>query len=256
MKRLSERARLAMRRCDLTGIAQKRALVEVLSCAALLAVCELSACTVGPTYIRPDIALPDGFREDAHWRPATASVIGPAVVADPASQAAAEGAAATSEPWWHSWHDPVLDQLEQRALSANPSIAVADANYGQARALVSEARAALYPAVSLGFDPSRAKVADYTTTHNRFIYYNETDVRAVADVHWELDLWGKARRGLEAASDTREVDAATREAVRLSVSAALAEDYLLVRESDLQLDVLRTEEQAYAGILTMTRGAR
>lgn len=223
----------------------------------LPAVCTLSACTMGPAYQRPAVALPDGFREDTHWRPATASgASGASGAAAPAAASDGAVAPAAGEPWWRDWHDPTLDALEQRALSANPTIAEADANYGRSRALISEARAALYPSVSLGLDPSRAHVADYTTTHQRFTYYNETDVRADLDVHWEVDLWGKARRGLEAARDTGAAGAATRDAVRLSVSAALAEDYLLVRESDLQLDRLRAEQQAYARMVTMTRGAR
>lgn len=234
---------------------------------AVLASAGLAGCMAGPDYTRPSIALPAGFKEDPHWRPA-AQGADTGNRAD-ASRADAAGAASTTgavsaagmssagdAAWWQRWQDPVLDRLEEQAMTANPSLAIAGANYTRARALASQARAALYPSVTASFDPKRSRVADYQNTRERFIYYNETDVHAGLDVRWEADLWGKARREVEAAEASGQAQAAMREAVRLSVSTALAEDYLLVREADRQQAILREEQLAYARVVSMTQGAQ
>lgn len=214
----------------------------------------LAGCTVGPTYTRPGIALPAGFKEDVRWRPV-------AQAADPstthANNTARPGSTSdTSDTWWRHWNDAVLDRLEQQALTANPSLDVARAHVTRARALVSETRTAQYPAVTLGVDSTHRNEPDYIYTRKRFIYYPETDVRASLDVRWELDLWGKVRRAAEAAEADSAAEAATADAIRLSVGTALAEDYLLVRDADRQVALLQAQQQAYARIVTMVRGAQ
>ncbi|WP_164913348.1 TolC family protein [Sphingomonas sp. UV9] len=97
---------------------------------ALLAL-PIAACAVGPNYARPEAAVPTGFKTAPGW-----------VAATPADHLDRAG-------WWKLFGDPVLDGLAARATRANQSIALADANYRQARAVVREQRAGLFPTISL-----------------------------------------------------------------------------------------------------------
>ncbi|WP_116140830.1 efflux transporter outer membrane subunit [Trinickia diaoshuihuensis] len=217
----------------------------------LLVTAPFAGCTVGPAYTRPEIALPAGFKEDVRWRPAAHRADVPVMRANGPAEPSL-----SSDAWWRRWGDPVLDRLERQALEANTSLAVARANVARARALVAQTRTAQYPSVQLSAGSTQRNEPDYIYTRKKFIYYPETNVRASADVRWELDLWGKNRRAAEAAEADSAAEAATGEAIRLSVAAALAEDYLLVRDADRQLALLRAQQQAYARIAAMVQGAR
>ncbi|MDP9651455.1 NodT family efflux transporter outer membrane factor (OMF) lipoprotein [Paraburkholderia caledonica] len=192
--------------------------------------------------------------EDAHWRPAAyPHSEETSVIDDSSTVVQAVGPRDHHAQWWLLWNDAALNELEQRALLSNQSIVHAEASYRQARALVSEARSSLFPSASFVFDPSRDRVADYESSRARYTYYTVTDVHASVEARWELDLWGKARRSLEAATDSGQAEAAIGDAVKLSVTAELAQAYLYLRQSDLDLHALRTERQAYLRIVNMTR---
>ena len=85
----------------------------------------LSACAVGPNYVRPSAPLTPAFKEAQGWAPA-----------EPAD-------AAPRGDWWTLLNDPVLDQLERQVVVSNQNLAAAEAAYRQASAMVSEQRAAL-----------------------------------------------------------------------------------------------------------------
>lgn len=237
-------------------LTQRRAAARLWA-SILIANAGLAGCTVGPAYTRPEIAMPASFKEAVSWRPvAQAADTSAGRAANTAAPGTSSSPGSPIDAWWRHWDDAVLDRLEQQALAANPSLAVARAHVLRARALVSETHAGQYPAVTLGVDSAHRNEPDYIYTRKRFIYYPETDVRASADVRWELDLWGKTRRGAEAAEADRAAEAATAGATRLSVGAALAEDYLLVRDADRQLALLQAQQQAYVRIAAMIQGAR
>ena len=213
----------------------------------------LSGCTVGPRYTRPDFPLADHFKEDASWHPAAVVVgEGPAPVKDSAPRPAG----AVEAQWWTLWNDPVLDKLELEACENNQLLAAARANYARALELVSRSRASLYPNLSLGVEPMRSEELSYESSRERFTYYPETDLKVWLEASWEPDLWGKVRHGIEAALSGAASEAATRDGVKLSITAALAEHYLRVRESDSQLQLLGAEHDAYARIYAEVRAAQ
>ncbi len=98
----------------------------------------LGGCAVGPVYERPATVDVSAFKEAAGW-----------VSAAPAD-------ALERGPWWSLFGDPVLDSLAARVEVSNQNVAVAVAAYAQARALVREQRASLFPTVSLDGGASRS----------------------------------------------------------------------------------------------------
>src|SRR5207249_7345376 len=73
------------------------------------------------------------------------------------------------------------------------------------------------------------------------------------DVNWEIDLWGRVRRTVEASEATAEASAADLESAKLSAQAQLAEDYFLLRAQDAQIRLLNDTVAAYERSLQLTR---
>src|SRR4029077_19283224 len=96
-----------------------------------------SACTVGPDYVRPSMWSPDAYKEIDGWK-----------IAHPRDDLA-------RGPWWEIFADPQLNALEARVSISNQNLAVSEAQYREARALVREARAAYFPTVTLGLGYTR-----------------------------------------------------------------------------------------------------
>jgi len=111
---------------------------------AALSATLLASCSMVPHYSRPQVTIPAEFKEAPGWRVATPS------------DAVARGA------WWQLFPDPVLDDLENRVARNNQNIAAAVAAYDQARAVVREQRAALFPTVDLSTGATRAGSFDRT----------------------------------------------------------------------------------------------
>ena len=94
----------------------------------------LSACAVGPAYEKPQVSaagLPATYKALDGWKPAT------------------PGDLADRGDWWTLLGDPQLDALIGKVNVSNQTIAAAEANYRQARAIVREQRASLFPTVDL-----------------------------------------------------------------------------------------------------------
>ncbi len=108
--------------------------IAALTAATLLA----SACMVGPNYERPSAPTPAKFKAAEGW-----------VDAEPAD-------ALDRGPWWSLFNDPPLDALAARVEVSNQNVAAATAAYAQARALVREQRASLFPQITLDAGASRA----------------------------------------------------------------------------------------------------
>jgi NodT family efflux transporter outer membrane factor (OMF) lipoprotein len=124
--------------------------------------------------------------------------------------------------WWTVFGDATLDKLEQRAMTANQTIAAQAATYDQARALVDEARASLFPVLGATVGATRSG-AGHTAA---------SQVTAEASASWELDVWGAIRRQVQNARATAEQDKALLANARLSAGASLATAYMDMAVSD------------------------
>ncbi len=177
--------------------------------------------SVGPDYQRPAVPTAPAFRDassDAGWKNGTPN------------DTAARG------PWWESLTDPTLNDLESRALQANQSLQGAAARLQEARADAGLARSAYFP--SIAFDPSASRNRYSQTIDNGFPKTVSTTVTAGIDASWELDLFGRVRRLTESARNDAQASAATFEAVRLALTAEVANTYISLRATDREIGIL------------------
>ncbi len=175
----------------------------------------LSGCALGPDYRRP----PASPRSTVVNIPAEFLTSVP-IDSDPA--------------WWRDFHEPLLDRLVTQASTNNHDWQRAEARLREARALWTAARFDYVPAVRAagGYDQTQISRAAAGTKERQSELY-----RAEFDATWELDLWGRVRRSVEAARATVEAVAATRDEVLVSIQAEVAANYLELRGTQAHLEV-------------------
>lgn len=202
--------------------------VRALVPAAVLA---LGGCMVGPDYVRPEVDAPAAYKEMAGWKRAA-----------PSDQLA-------RGEWWAMFGDRELDALAARVDPSNQTIKVAEASYRQARALAEQARSGLFPTVNAGASAFRTRSP--SGSGSSAVTANNYDLAASAS--WEIDLWGRVRRGLESGEANWQASAADLESVRLSSQAALVQTYIALRVADAQRRLLEETVAAYERSLRLTR---
>jgi len=192
----------------------------------------LAGCAVGPDYVRPGIAVPAEFKEDPNWKPAQP----------------ADGQPRSA--WWRVFNDAQLDALAEQVAVANQDVRVAEANYREAVALASQARAALFPVVSADASATRSQGASGNTASRsaRPTTFDSVTLGAT----WEIDLWGGLRRSLEAAQASAQASAADLGAATLSLQSQAVSDYLSLRVSDEQRRLLEDAVEAYQKSVELT----
>ncbi|MGA3084490.1 MAG: efflux transporter outer membrane subunit [Thermodesulfobacteriota bacterium] len=196
----------------------------------------LAACTVGPDYIRPTAVetMPPAYKELEGWK-----------VAQP-------GDGNIPSRWWELYNDPILNSLEQQIVISNLTIASAEAQYRQARALVQAAKAGYFPVLSAGASATRSRTSGNLGSGNGGSA-TSSDFQLPLDATWELDLWGKIRRGVEASQAGAQASASDLAAVTLSTQAELANDYFLLRVLDAQKQLLDATTTVYRKSLELTQ---
>ena len=163
----------------------------------------LAACAAGPDYV----ARPIAPAAAAPFVSATASAT---TTAEPAGK------------WWRLYADPVLDDLVTTALAANTDVRVASARLAKARALLREERGAREPQVAASGS------AQYGRSANAIMAGTSgSDVQTSAglDVAYEVDLFGRIGRRIEAARGDVAASAADVDAVRVGIAAETARAY-------------------------------
>ena len=207
----------------------------------------LSGCAVGPDYVRPEAEVPASYKEIEGWR-----------VAQPKDHL-------IRGPWWEIFEDPQLNTLQEQVNISNQSIAVAEAQLRQARALVRIAQAGYFPTVTIGasytrsFNSSSAAGSTRGSTSTLSSSGAGGSSGAVSDyvllgaVSWEPDLWGRIRRTVESSRANAQASAADLEATRLLVQAELAQNYFQLRTLDAQKQLLDTTVIAFQKSLELTK---
>ncbi|MFC0250279.1 efflux transporter outer membrane subunit [Massilia consociata] len=186
----------------------------------------LGGCAAGPAYQRPTTPEPAAFKEAEGWVPA------------------APADALERGPWWQLFDDQVLNVLAAGVEVSNQNVAVAVANYAQARALVQQQRAALFPGVSLGLGGERGGVRGEGA---------DTAYRLNLGGSWEPDVWGRLRAGVTGAQANAEATAADLASARLSAQGELAANYFAVRALDAQRALLARTIAGYERELQITQ---
>ncbi|MGH8506770.1 MAG: efflux transporter outer membrane subunit [Stenotrophobium sp.] len=198
----------------------------------------LAACAMGPDYVKPAAPTPANYKQAGDW-----------LHAQP-QDSAARG------PWWQAFKDDRLDQLERQVDISNQTLAQAAAQYRQAQALVRSARAGYLPTLSASASANRSHSgsgslsgSSGSTTGGR----SGDNFSLSLDAAWELDLWGRVRRTVEANEATASASAADLASARLSTQAQLAQDYFQLRVLDEQRRLLDETVAGYQRSLELTQ---
>ena len=185
---------------------------------AALSVALLAGCTVGPQYVRPEVAAPQAFAE-----------------ASPDHYVATQPVSAL----WSAFGDPVLDRLIDEALARNLTLAQAAARLAEARAIRGLETFALFPVVTAAASEERSK----PSSRDPFIPPDATQTtdtyRAGFDATWEIDLFGRARNARQAVRADEQAAQSAVLAARQSVIAEVAQAYFNLRAEQERLRVQR-----------------
>jgi NodT family efflux transporter outer membrane factor (OMF) lipoprotein len=198
---------------------------------AAIAVAALAGCAVGPDYQRPSAPVPASYKEaptvaGATWLPAA-----PADALDRGD-------------WWRLFGDDDLSRLASDVDAANQTVAQSVATYRQAQAIVREARATLFPTVTLDANGRRSGGRSVSEA-NAFTLALNGD--------WAPDLWGRLGRGVESAAASEQASAADLAAARLSAQGEMAIDYFSLREADAEIALLGSSIEGYQRALQITQ---
>jgi NodT family efflux transporter outer membrane factor (OMF) lipoprotein len=205
----------------------------------------LAGCRVGPNYSRPTAPIPPAFKESppANFKEAAADGFKPSQPND----AFAKG------KWWEIYNDPALSALEEQVAIDNQNVLSAQAQYNQAKAAVSVARAALYPTVTTSPGITESKAAAAGANTNSPITAHRAVFTIPFSVSWEPDLWGNLRRAVTGDVDTAQSLAALVENAKLLYQSELAQDYFGLHGLDGEAELLTRTASSYQEYLTLTR---
>lgn len=186
----------------------------------------ISACAVGPNYVKPAQPVPAAFKESPGWKQAAPQDL-------------------VREDWWKMFADEGLSNLEALVVIDNQNIKIAEARFRQAQALVSQARSSFFPAVGVSAGETRGRASALRPVSNSY--------DASLSASWEVDVWGKIRRSVEANQASAAASEADLAAAKLSAQAELATNYLSLRAADEQARFLNETVEAYQKSLELTQ---
>lgn len=204
--------------------------------AAAVAALALAGCSVGPKYVKPTAEVPADYKETpSNFK-----------VAQPSD-------AITKGKWWEIYGDTQLNSLEEQINVSNQTLKSADAQFREARAAVRISRGALYPTV--GVNPSAGHTEQ---SENAPLFNKQTEVRSYNnfslpfDFSYELDLWGRVRKTIEASRSEAQASAGDLANVNLSLHAELAMDYFQLRGLDAEKQLLDSTVVSYQKAVDLT----
>ena len=208
-----------------------------LPCALILSISllVLSACTtVGPDYVVPDESV---FRQEG----------------------AASGFVSADEPtyvaydlphdWWRLYDSEVLNELVAMALAANSDLRIAAANLSRSQAILEEARTLSNPVFDVGAGAAFGRSA---TPHGTPRQADHWFYDAGIGISYQLDLFGRIARAIEAATADMEAMRAARDLVRITVVADTTRAWLGICASGHQIDVASHSVSLQERVVTTT----
>lgn len=184
----------------------------------------LAACAVGPDHVRPNLPVPERYGQPHEAVPAGAELR-----ATPDANA----------PFWESFGDPTLNRLVDETLLANHDLRIALSRYDRANALLRGVKFDFFPTVTAnaqaGESRSSADQMPGVARGERDVESYQTGVTA----SWELDLFGRVRRGVESQRADTAASAADLEALQVAIVGELVNSYVGLRGVQARLQVAR-----------------
>ena len=213
--------------------------LTVIGCSALIA-----GCAVGPDFVQPDSNLPEVSFLGDNGR----------IVSD------ARLPAPTDPTWWRVFRDPVLTGLEQQVAAANLDVRTATIRLAESRFQRGITAAAEFPSIN-----GDAKYTRQLYSQNGIVSLIAplagpgfsigaiNDYNSGFDASWELDLWGKVRRQVEAADAQVDQAADRRRDALVSSLAELARDYIQLRGVQTQIRIATDNLKVERDILALAQ---
>ncbi len=196
----------------------------------------LSACAVGPNYVKPTMETPAAFKEKIDWKSAQPQD------EQPRGQ------------WWDIFGDTELNKLVIQVEISNQNIRAAEAQYRQARALAQQSQASYYPTVTGGASVTRSQASKALNASNTSnVSSSASNYNLNLGASWEPDVWGRIQRAVEAGNAGLQASAADLEAAKLSAQTALVQDYFLLRTNDARKMLLNNTVANYEKSLELTQ---
>jgi len=179
----------------------------------------VSGCTIlGPDFSKPQVAQPDGWAESQEQ----------AISSTPLEHS----------QWWKVFNDPVLDRLVDTAYAQNLPLQIAGLRILEARAELGIASGNLYPQVQQASGSATAvQLSKNSPNFNPLVEDNFMDYQAGFDAAWELDFWGRYRRGIEAADANLAASVADYDNALVSLTAEVARIYVTIRTLEERLAI-------------------
>lgn len=191
---------------------------------SILALTFLTGCMLGPDYVRPDTSaqLPDSFKLPPGWK-----------VAQPADEE-------DKGPWWTAFGSRQLNELMAQAMANNLSLRAAFLRVEQARSIAEAGRSAFFPDLTLDPSVNRSRRSGTTNTNAPNVSGTTTTTFTLPlSLDYEIDLWGRLRRLLQAAEAEATASQADYHNVLLTLQAELATNYFNLRAIDRELETLQ-----------------
>ncbi|WP_425468951.1 efflux transporter outer membrane subunit [Paraburkholderia panacisoli] len=204
--------------------------------AALRGICAATACALSLSAC-VDVRMPDYKRPDT-----------PAKASWSDQKGAPVSAAATIViDWWKGFHDPYLDTLIAKAIGGNFDIKVLAARIDVAGTQINEAKAGALPTMDLGAGADFEKITGRPLTKQ----YN-----LAAQVNWDIDIWGKVEKGVQAQKAEFHATEADWRAGYLELVANVASTYFQILQFDDQIDQQQKTLATNRQILAIYDGQR
>lgn len=152
--------------------------------------------------------------------------------------------------WWEIFSDPVLTSLINRITEGNLDIKIAIARIKEARAAAGIVSSALFPSVDADAAVNWGKESENV---NPLATSNRTEYTLSADMGWEIDLFGRIRRSMEAATADFQASQEDFNHVLITIRAEVAATYLQLRTLQAQLTTARNNIRSQKEMLHLTR---
>lgn len=204
--------------------------------ALTLVVLSMTACKVGPDYVPPETKMPDLWYQEL--------------------SAGLESGESAHQTWWVTFGDPILDGLIMRAGNGNLSLKNALSRIEQARALRGRAASGWYPQLDAIGDITRSKTSEGVLPGDLPIDGlggTNTLYRAGFDAAWEIDVWGRIGRGVEATDASIEASVENYRDIMVGLFAEVAINYFELRALQERIQYARVNVKSQRGMVTLTQ---